>query len=47
MKHTESLVKGNFDEDPDRAMTRADWEAIAMVSLWIQPRRQRMRVKSP
>ena len=32
MEHTESLVKGHFDEDPDRAMTRAEWEAIAVDS---------------
>ena len=25
----ESLVKGHFDEDPDRAMKRSEWEAIA------------------
>ena len=29
MEHMESLVKGHFDEDSDRAMTRAEWEAIA------------------
>ena len=29
MEHMESLVKGHFNEDPDRAMTRAEWEAIA------------------
>ena len=28
MEHTESLVRGHFDEDPDRAMMRAEWEAI-------------------
>ena len=32
MEHMESLVKGHFDEDPDRAMTRAEWEAIAVDS---------------
>ena len=25
----ESLVKGPFDEDPDRAMARSEWEAVA------------------
>ena len=29
MEHMGSLVKGHFDEDPDRAMTRSEWEAIA------------------
>ena len=29
MEHMESIVKGHFDDDPDRAMTRAEWEAIA------------------
>ena len=29
---TQSLVRGRFDEDPDRAMTRAEWEAIAEES---------------
>ena len=29
MEHMESLVKGHFDADPDRAMTRAEWETIA------------------
>ena len=31
MEHNgmESLVKGHFDEDPDRAMTRSKWEDIA------------------
>ena len=29
MEHMESLVRGHFDEDPDRAMTRSEWEAIA------------------
>ena len=28
----ESLVNGHFDEDPDRAMTRTEWEAIAADS---------------
>ena len=28
----ESLVKGHFDEDPNRAMTRSEWEAIAQDS---------------
>ena len=32
MKHMESLVWGHFDEDPDRAMTRSEWEAIARDS---------------
>ena len=32
MEHTESLIKGLLDEDPDRAMTRAEWEAIAVDS---------------
>ena len=32
MEHTESLVKGHFDEDPGRAMTRSEWEAIAQDS---------------
>ena len=32
MEHIESLVRGHFDEDPDRAMTRAEWEAIAVDS---------------
>ena len=32
MEHMESLVRGHFDEDPDRAMTRAEWEAIAKDS---------------
>ena len=25
----ESLIQGHLDEEPDRAMTRAEWEAIA------------------
>ena len=29
MEHMKSLVRGHFDEDPARAMTRAEWEAIA------------------
>ena len=29
MEHMDSLVRGHFDEDPDRTMTRAEWEAIA------------------
>ena len=29
MEHMESFVRGHCDEDPDRAMTRAEWEAIA------------------
>ena len=29
MEHMGSLVRGHFDEDPDRTMTRAEWEAIA------------------
>ena len=29
MEHTESLVKGYFDEDLDLAMPRSEWEAIA------------------
>ena len=29
MEHTESLTRGQFDEDPDRAMASAEWEAIA------------------
>ena len=29
MEHMESLVKEHFDEDPDRAMTRVEREAIA------------------
>ena len=32
MEHMESLVTGHFDEDPDRAMTRVEWEAIAIDS---------------
>ena len=32
MEHMESLVKGHFDEDPDRAMARSEWEAIAQDS---------------
>ena len=34
MEHNamESLVRENFDEDPDRAMTRAEWEAMAVDS---------------
>ena len=32
MEHMESHVKGHFDEDPDRAMTRSEWEAIAQDS---------------
>ena len=24
----ESLIQGHFDEDPDRAMARAEWDAI-------------------
>ena len=30
MGHMDFLIKGHFDEDPDRAMTRAEWEAIAI-----------------
>ena len=26
------MVRGHFDEDPDRAMTRAEWEVIAQDS---------------
>ena len=29
MEHLESLFKGHFDEEPDRAMTRLEWVAIA------------------
>ena len=29
MEHRESLIQGHFDEEPDRAMTRAEWKAIA------------------
>ena len=32
MEHTESLIKGHFDEDPDRAMGRTEWETIAVHS---------------
>ena len=28
----ESLIQGHFDEEPDRAMTRAEWDAIAQDS---------------
>ena len=35
MGHMESLVKGHFDEDPDRTMTSAEWEAIAEDSAKI------------
>ena len=28
VEHMEALVRGHFDEDPDRAMARAEWEAI-------------------
>ena len=28
VEHMETLVRGHFDEDPDRAMARAEWEAI-------------------
>ena len=28
----ESLIQGHFDEDPDRAMTRAEWDAITVDS---------------
>ena len=29
MEHMDSLIQGNFDEEPGRAMTRAEWDAIA------------------
>ena len=29
MEHMESFVKGHFDEDPDGAITRAEWKALA------------------
>ena len=32
MEHMESLIQGHFDEKPDRAMTRAEWDAIASDS---------------
>ena len=32
MEHMESLIQGHFDEEPDRAMTRAEWDAIAQDS---------------
>ena len=32
MEHMESLVEGHFDEDPDRAITRSEWEAIVQDS---------------
>ena len=28
----ESLIQAHFDEDPDRAMARAEWGAIAVDS---------------
>ena len=27
MEHMKPPMKGHFDEDPDRAMTRSEWEA--------------------
>ena len=32
MEHMEPLIQGHFDEEPDRAMTRAEWEAVASDS---------------
>ena len=32
MEHMESLIQGHLDEEPDRAMTRAEWVAIAQDS---------------
>ena len=32
MEHMESLVRGHFDEEPDRALTRDEWDAIARDS---------------
>ena len=32
MEHKEPPVNGHFDEYPDRAMTRSEWEAIAHSS---------------
>ena len=32
MEHMESLIQGHSDEDPDRAMTRAEWDAITVDS---------------
>ena len=29
MEHMETHVKGYFDEDPNRATTRTEWEVIA------------------
>ena len=29
VEHMESLITGHFDEKPDRAMMRAEWEAVA------------------
>ena len=33
MEHMESLIQGHFDEEPDRAMTRAEWDAVAEDSV--------------
>ena len=32
MEHMESLIQGHFLEEPDRAMTRAEWDVIAVDS---------------
>ena len=32
MEHMESLIQGHFDDEPDRALTRAEWDAIAVDS---------------
>ena len=39
MEHTESLVKGHFDEDCDRAMTKSEWRKT-------QPRKRQMHESS-
>ena len=46
MEHMESLITGHFDEEPDRAMTRAEWEAIAEDSAKKAPdARELLRLK--
>ena len=32
MEFMESLIQGHFDEEPERAMTEVEWDAIAQDS---------------
>ena len=33
MEHMESIIQGHFDEDNDRALTRAEWDTIYRCRL--------------